>query len=80
MARYPREVASDPVLVVQHEDACPPAWLGEWLTAGGLTLDVRRPYAGEALPESMSAHSGLVVLGGSMGAYDEDHQAGVGRH
>ena len=64
-------MASDSVLVVQHEDACPPAWLGEWLTAAGLAVDVRKPYAGQGLPDSVADHSGLVVLGGSMGAYDE---------
>ena len=60
------------MLVVQHEDKCPPAWLGEWLTDAGLSLDVRRPYAGEALPDSVREHAGLVVLGGAMGAYDDE--------
>ena len=64
-------MATDPVLVIQHEDACPPAWLGEWLTAAGVSLDVRRPYAGQRLPDSLVDHAGLVVLGGSMGAYDD---------
>ena len=61
-----------PVLVVQHEDKCPPAWLGEWLTDAGLSLDVRRPYAGQPLPASVTRYAGLVVLGGAMGAYDDD--------
>ena len=62
------------VLVVQHEEKCPPAWLGEWLSEAGLTLDVRRPYAGEALPPSLRGYAGLLVLGGAMGAYDDtDH-------
>ncbi|RNL78949.1 type 1 glutamine amidotransferase [Nocardioides marmorisolisilvae] len=60
-----------PVLVVQHEDGCPPAWFGTWMTASGAALDVRRPYVGEVLPVDLSEHSGLLVLGGAMNATDE---------
>jgi GMP synthase (glutamine-hydrolysing) len=59
------------VLVVQHEDDCPPAWIGDWLVDAGCTLDVRRPYAGDDLPPSMDAHDALLVLGGAMGANDD---------
>lgn len=59
------------VLVVQHEDSCPPALLGEWLVGAGLSLDVRRPDRGEALPADLTTHDALVVLGGSMDADDE---------
>ncbi len=62
------------VLVVQHQDDCPPALVGEWLTEAGCVLDVRRPYAGDPLPEDLDAHDAFVVLGGSMGANDDaDH-------
>lgn len=60
-----------PVLVVQHEDECPPAWFGEWLAAAGVLLDVRRAYDGDPLPERLADHAGLVVLGGAMGANDD---------
>jgi len=60
------------LLVIEHETQCPPAWLGEWLTEGGAELDVRRPYAGDALPADLAAHDGMVVLGGEMGAYDDE--------
>ena len=60
-----------PVLVVQHEDQAPLAWLGEWLTEAGVHLDVRRPYAGDELPATLAGFAGLVVLGGEMGAYDD---------
>ncbi|PWN03009.1 GMP synthase [Nocardioides silvaticus] len=56
------------VLVVQHEDECPPALLGDWLVEAGVALDVRRPYADEALPSDLADHEGLVVLGGAMNA------------
>ncbi|MET0999906.1 MAG: type 1 glutamine amidotransferase [Marmoricola sp.] len=59
------------VLVVQHEDDCPPAWVGDWLVEAGCTLDVRRPYAGDDLPSTLADHDALLVLGGAMGANDD---------
>jgi GMP synthase (glutamine-hydrolysing) len=67
MARDPR------VLVVQHQDDCPPALFGRWLLEAGCTLDIRRPYdGGLPLPLDLTDHEGLVVLGGSMGANDDE--------
>ncbi|KAA1416871.1 type 1 glutamine amidotransferase [Nocardioides humilatus] len=63
------------VLVIQHEDECPPARFGGWLTEAGVALDVRRPYAGDVLPHDLAGHDGLVVLGGQMGANDDDEHA-----
>lgn len=62
---------TQPVLVVEHEEQCPPGWMGEWLVEAGLKLDVRRPYAGDVLPADLAEHSGLLVLGGEMGAHDD---------
>jgi len=67
-------VSTYPLLVVEHEAQCPPGWLGEWLLEEGERLDVRRPYAADRLPGDLAEHSGMVVLGGEMGAYDDrDH-------
>lgn len=66
-----------PVLVVQHEDERPPAWLGGWLESAGDRLDVRRPYAGDPLPEGLGDHSGVLVLGGPMGAGDDAEHHGL---
>jgi GMP synthase (glutamine-hydrolysing) len=63
------------VLVVQHQDDCPPAFLGEWLVEAGCALDVRRPYAGDALPDNLLGHDAFLVLGGSMGANDDEANA-----
>lgn len=62
---------SSRVLVVQHQDTCPPALLGEWLVGAGLRLDVRRPDRGEPLPADLTDHDALLVLGGSMDSFDE---------
>jgi GMP synthase (glutamine-hydrolysing) len=58
------------LLVVEHEAGCPPDRFGPWLTAAGARLEVLRPYAGDRLPPRPAA-DGVVVLGGSMGAYDD---------
>jgi GMP synthase (glutamine-hydrolysing) len=60
------------VLVVQHQELCPPGWVGDWLTEEGLRLDIRHPYAGDPLPPNLQDHDGLLVLGGQMGANDDD--------
>lgn len=65
-------MATEPrVLVVQHQDDCPPALVGDWLIDAGCALDVRHPYAGDPLPADLGDHDALVVLGGSMGAGDD---------
>jgi GMP synthase (glutamine-hydrolysing) len=62
--------ASPVVLVVEHQVTCPPAWFGGWLEQSGITVEVRRPYQGDALPESLEGVDGLLVMGGAMSAYD----------
>jgi GMP synthase (glutamine-hydrolysing) len=66
------------VLVVQHQDDCPPAWIGHWLVEAGCRLEVRRPFAGDALPDDLAGHDGYLVLGGSMGAHDHDQHPWLG--
>ncbi|WP_197704422.1 type 1 glutamine amidotransferase [Jatrophihabitans sp. GAS493] len=67
-------MSPSPVLVVQNDPADPLGPLGDWLTAAGLTLDLRRPYLDDELdqlPATLGGHSGLLVLGGEMGANDD---------
>ena len=59
------------VLVVEFSATDPPGPLGDWLSDAGLLLDVRRPYAGDLLP-GPGGYSALLVLGGPMGAYDDE--------
>src|SRR5688500_7562104 len=60
------------VLVVEHEAGAPGGWLTDELHGAGCRIDVRRPYAGEPLPgpEQVGSFDRLVVLGGSMAAWD----------
>jgi GMP synthase (glutamine-hydrolysing) len=59
------------LLVVQHQPDAGLGRLREPLAAVS-GLDVRRPYAGEELPADLAGLAGLVVLGGEMGALDDD--------
>lgn len=70
--------STQPLLVVQHTAVCPPARVGAWLAEAGCTLDLRRCHLGDALPAHLDDHAGLVVLGGEMGAYDDDRFAWLG--
>ncbi len=66
------------MLAIEHQASCPPALLGDWLAEGGVRLRVCRPWAGDALPGGPDGgpdgggYAGLLVLGGSMGAMDDD--------
>jgi GMP synthase-like glutamine amidotransferase len=60
----------DTIAVLQLSASDPPGRLIEWLSDAGLRLDVRDLAAGDPLPAG-SEHAGLVVLGGPMGASDD---------
>lgn len=64
-------MTSPRLLVIQHEDECPPAWFGEWLTDAGLQLDVVEAHRGDPVPVDLGPCAGLMVLGGEMGANDD---------
>jgi GMP synthase-like glutamine amidotransferase len=56
-------------LVIENDPTNGLGRLGEWLTEAGLELAVRRPHAGDPLPESLDEYAALVVLGGEQRAY-----------
>jgi GMP synthase (glutamine-hydrolysing) len=61
-----------PVIVIEPEASDPVGPLGDWLTEAGLDLEIIRPFAGDQLPADLDQAQGLVVLGGSMGANDDE--------
>ena len=65
------------MLVVEHQDSCPPALVGGWLDRGGVRLEICRPYLGDALP-SLPSYDAVLVLGGEMSANDDDTVAWLG--
>jgi len=58
-------------LVVTHSADEPPGTLDAWLPAAGLELDVVEPWNGDPLPERVTDHAALVVMGGPQQAYDD---------
>src|SRR4051812_9778268 len=54
------------LLVLRLDDSDPPARLGDWLAAAGLTLDIVALDAGHPVPADLDAHDGLLVMGGAM--------------
>jgi GMP synthase (glutamine-hydrolysing) len=47
--------------------------IGRWLLEAGCVIDIRRPYdGGLPLPLSLADHEAVLLLGGSMGANDDD--------
>jgi GMP synthase (glutamine-hydrolysing) len=63
--------------VVQHVAHEGPGWLAEVLDDAGVRIDLRRMYDGDALPAADDVDV-LVVLGGPMGAYDDDRVPWLG--
>ena len=61
-----------PILVVLHQESSTPGRVGQVLAAGGVTLDIRRPVIGEALPTTLDGHRGAIVFGGPPSANDTD--------
>jgi len=59
------------ILVIEHEADAPVALFGTWLAQAGATLVTCRPWAGDEVP-ALAEHDGWLVLGGEMGAYDDD--------
>jgi GMP synthase (glutamine-hydrolysing) len=60
------------VLVVECDPSDPAGRLGTWLADAGADLDHRQAWVPDALPDTTEGLDGLVVLGGSMGAEDDD--------
>jgi GMP synthase (glutamine-hydrolysing) len=59
------------VHVVQHSASEGLGQLADWLPAIGVDVHPTHPYLGNRVPPSVEGDA-LIVLGGSMGAYDDD--------
>jgi GMP synthase (glutamine-hydrolysing) len=63
------------LLVVVVHETDPLGRLGPWLSDAGMELDERHVVLGDALPETLDEHDGLVVLGGPQSALDSPEQS-----
>lgn len=61
----------DPILILQHDAMVPPGWLGDVLDEEGCPTAIVPLHEGGTVPR-VAGWSGMVSLGGTMGAYDED--------
>lgn len=66
-----QESVAPRVLIIQPDIKDDPSRLGVWLREADIRLEVVRPFAGDSIPSRVDGE-GLVVLGGSMGAGDDD--------
>jgi GMP synthase (glutamine-hydrolysing) len=71
-ARY-RGSVSARVLVIQNEAEDPINLMGVWME--GVDLTACHAYDGEPVPASTESFDGLVVMGGAMGAHDDEKAA-----
>ncbi|GGF64894.1 GMP synthase [Azorhizobium oxalatiphilum] len=58
------------ILTILHQAHSTPGRIGRLLEARGYTLDPRRPALGDALPEHLDDHAGVVIFGGPMSVND----------
>lgn len=65
------------VLAIEHETGVPIAHVGTWLDEAGCDVVLCRPHAGDVLPAA-STYDALLVLGGSMGANDDEQHHWIG--
>ena len=63
--------------VIQHVAHEGPGWLEEVLDDAGVHVDIRRMYDGATLP-AVDEVDALIVLGGPMGAYDDERVQWLG--
>jgi len=61
-----------PILILQHEESCPPGLIGDYLRDIGLPVDLRKLHEGDGLPETLSGHAAVVALGGDMNVGEEE--------
>src|SRR4051794_2041706 len=61
-------------LIVQHTPSEGLGWLQEWLPDAGVHVHPIHPYLGHRVPPSVEGDA-LIVLGGPMGAMDDDRAA-----
>jgi GMP synthase-like glutamine amidotransferase len=60
-----------PVAIISHAAIEGPGYLAEFLDASNIPWQLIEIYAGDFVPKSVAAYSGLVLMGGPMSANDD---------
>ena len=61
------------VLVIENDPIAPLDLVEQWLVDAGLAVDIVKPHLGQEMPSSIPVgYQGLLVLGGTMGAHDDE--------
>jgi GMP synthase-like glutamine amidotransferase len=64
------------VLVIQNEKVDPIGQVGDWLAEYSIEVEVIQAFDGEQVPDELPDNiDGLIVMGGAMGANDDDDYA-----
>lgn len=66
------------VLIFQHAACEGPGLIGQGIEASGGVLNLARTFSGHIIPEEMGDASGLVVMGGPMGVYEQERYPFIG--
>jgi GMP synthase (glutamine-hydrolysing) len=61
------------VYVLQHIACETLGTIADALTSKGITAHYLRSFAGEPVPRDMADAAGLIIMGGPMGVYEQDH-------
>lgn len=61
-----------PILAILRQEASTPGRAMRLLRDKGFELDIRRPVCGDALPDTLDGHAGVISFGGPMSANDGD--------
>ena len=60
------------ILIVLHSQTSTPGRIGQLLKSLGYSIDIRLPFLGDVLPQTLANHAGAVILGGAMSVNDPD--------
>ena len=60
------------VVAIQHNDCETLGTIADALSAGGISFEYVRTFERQSVPKGMKEASGLIVLGGPMGVYEQD--------
>lgn len=67
------------IMALELDPTDPPLRLAEWLAAAGAELAVRRVHGDDDVPAGTEGFDALLVLGGALGAFDDDRAPWLAR-